>query len=131
MFLLFAWTVLNIILFFKIWSATNNVEIIKEIIAKQEISKSPRLLYATNRMEEVYSQLNIQLFSELHLLAIQCTKRYNDIESDSQFNKGREEVISNYQKSYKMINKEIPKHFKEATLQQMQEIKFLTTDYGV
>lgn len=125
------WVLLNIILFFKIWNATSNIELIVNFITRQEISKSPRLLYATNRMEEVYSQLNIQLFSELHLLAIQCAKRYNDIESDSQFNKGREEVISNYQKSYKMINKEIPKHFKEATLQQMQEIKFLTTDYGV
>ena len=77
------WGLLNIILFIKIWNATSNIELIVNFITRQEISKSPRLLYATNRMEEVYSQLNIQLFAELHLLAIQCAKRYNDIESDS------------------------------------------------
>ena len=101
------WVLLNIILFFKIWNATSNIELIVNFITRQEISKSPRLLYATNRMEEVYSQLNIQLFSELHLLAIQCAKRYNDIELESQFNKEREEIISNYQKSYKN-NLELP-----------------------
>lgn len=132
------WALLNIILFFKLWNATNNIEtvkdsidIIKEIIIKTGISKSPRLLYAMNKPEDVYLQLNIQLFTELHLLAVNCSKKYGEEEAESLFDKEREELVTDYEKSYKMINKEIPQYFKTTTLQQMQKINFLSTDYGI
>lgn len=128
------WALLSIILFFKLWNATNNVERIKDFILKQNIEKAPRFLYATNQIEELYLQLNIHVFTDLHLAAVQVSRKYNDTvmpEAEANFNEERGDILSTYQKSYKEINKEIPQHFFNVTLLQMLNINLISTDYGV
>ena len=103
----FAWTVLCIVLFFKIWKMTNNINEIKRHIANEHIENSFQFLYANGKYDDIYEKLNACIYRELEKKVWQ----YND----SSFSKFRDEVINRHQPFYKKINREIPKNYYELT----------------
>lgn len=67
------------------------MEDIKNFVLQQKIEKSPRFLYATNPIEELYLQLNICVFTDLYLATAQSSRKYSDAvmpEAEAHFNEG-------------------------------------------
>ena len=107
--------ILNIILFFKIWDATNNIKEIKNAISKDS---SLRFLLLTNDNDKIYNQLNKNLFDNLCKIA----KQYSYYESSEEFLKEKEIILTEYSQYYSKINKQIPNKFFTVTSTELMNI---------
>jgi uncharacterized membrane protein YgaE (UPF0421/DUF939 family) len=107
--------ILNIILFFKIWDATDNIKEIKNAISKDS---SLRFLLLTNDNDKIYNQLNKNLFDDLCNIA----KKYFETSENFSFTKEKEQILNDYSKSYSKINKQIPNKFFTVTSTELMNI---------
>ena len=102
--------ILNIILFFKIWGATNNIKQIKEILSNKS-TDSLRFLLLTDENNKIYDDLNKNLFNDLCNIA----RKYIETTEDISFEKEKKQILQKYSKYYSKINKEIPNKFLHVT----------------
>lgn len=103
------WTILCIILFFKIWGATNNISEIKKIICGEDLNKSPRYLHACEKGDECYKALNSQLFRHLYEAA------HKEYRAETFNNDIKKPILERYETAYKQIGREIPEGIKNLT----------------
>lgn len=105
------WSILVIILFFKIWSATNDIKKLKQVVAKEEtlITNTPRYLYATGKIDECYEVLNKELFKHLYNVA-QISYNADNFNKDD-----KPSILKRYEASYAKIGKEIPQGLRDIT----------------
>ena len=109
--------ILNIILFFKLWGATNNIKEIKHSI-NNKTTDSLRLLFLTNNYDKIYNQLNKNLFDDL----CNISKKYFETSENFSFTKEKEQILNDYSKSYSKINKQIPNKFFTVTSTELMNI---------
>jgi len=127
-------SILQIILFFKIWSMTNNVKSLKERFIDNEIPTSTNAitwkvmqLHLQGKDEEAYALLNETLYNSLtqNLSNIKiynlrkdddgCYYDYSGANMDIFFEKRKERKIKEAEVFYHKIGKEIPSYFQELT----------------
>lgn len=98
-------SVLNAILFFKIWGMTNNVKKMTEhFTCDDKFDRSFHYLYVVGKHDEIYEMLNKNLYSDL-LAGIE------DNYTDSAFNSYKEKVFDFYKEYYNKVNGRIPESF--------------------
>ncbi len=109
------WSILVIILFFKIWVATNDIKRLKQVVAKEEtlITDTPRYLYATGKIDECYEALNKELFKHLYNAA-QISYYADNFNNDD-----KPGILKRYEASYAKIGREIPPGLREITYQDL------------
>ena len=121
------WGILEIILFFKVWAMTDNVEKLKnkfiegsnndeyELFVNMDIISSVRALYYLNKKEEAYELLNKYLYYKITYFAkFEVNKRIDGVDysyvkgvfcnSDEWINNCYREVIL----LYKALERDIP-----------------------
>ena len=94
--------VLNIILFFKVWSMTNNVKHIKDIICDKKLSRNEIEMIIINDSytdEEVAKILSSDFLRESIML---YRKSYNDDGFGKDYNTEYNELVSFYKRMYKL-----------------------------
>lgn len=115
----FVFSILFLILFFKIWGMTNDVKKIKiDILSKgqdlDEVIYNVKYLHYVGRNEDAYNVLNKYVFDCINRNA-NIFYRINE-ENNIAFLEDNSEVFSKVDGYYKAINKEIPDAFKDVTL---------------
>lgn len=137
--LLGIWGILEIILFFKVWGATNNIDQIKSKYVDHDESDSInnlRKLYLQGFENEAHNILNISLGNSVSGLFYEVKNRYgtkdgeteyetcdsivgdekgNKMTRDEYFVQKIQTIIKEYAPKYKSIGKEIPKTFTTVT----------------
>ncbi len=127
--ILLIWGILEIILFFKVWKMTNNVEKLKnkfvagfndeenDSFVDMDINSAVRELYYLNKKEEAYELLNKYLYHTItYFTRCEVNKRIDGIDycyvkgsicsSDEWINNCYREVIL----LYKALGRDIPKN---------------------
>ena len=113
--LIIVYAILNIILFFKIWGATNNIKKLTEHFTGNTNKDSFLFLYLTKDKDAIYNKLNIQIFNELRKIAFIVV-----IEKD--FNEKKESLLNTYKEYYTTIGIEIPNEFYNISYKQIYNI---------
>ena len=135
--LFFVWGILEIILFFKIWGATDNIDKLKSAIYDEKIGDDIKLylrrMYILGKEDEAYDALNKLFCSEIVKLHDKCTfgcgpegyvgygQNRRSVVDD--FNAKKKYIISEYQKHYQSIGKEMPQKFHEIDLKDLSRIQ--------
>lgn len=110
--LLFIWGILQIILFFKIWGMTTDVEKILSVMRQKD---SFIKAYLSGNDDALYETLNQKLYKELCSICEEIRYSANSKERTDFFVKHRDIAISKFQKKYDLINRSIPERFHTAT----------------
>lgn len=135
--LFFVWGVLEIILFFKIWGATDNIEKMKSAICDGmkvgDIKLYLRKMYVLGKEDEAYDYLNQSFSNEIVKLHDKCTfgidpegyvgtgQNRRSVVDD--FNAKKKYIISEYQIHYQSIGKEMPQRFYDIELNDLTKIR--------
>lgn len=128
------WGILEIILFFKVWMMTDNVEKLKNrfvegskggesnLFANMDIKSSVKALYYLNKKEEAYELLNKYLYYKLiyfdrfEVHQDKNGKKYAYINgANCSSEKWFEKVIKVVKPLYKALNKDIPDTLQQLT----------------
>ena len=126
------WGILEIILFFKVWMMTNNVEKLKnrfvegskdgesDLVAYINIRRSVRTLYYLNKKEEAYELLNKYLYYQLAYFAQNPIykddngKEYSYIDRVSCYkDEWIDKVFKTVTPLYKALGKDIPDNLQQ------------------
>lgn len=131
--LFFVWGILEIILFFKIWGATNDIDKLKSAICDgkkgDNMSSYLRKMYLLGKEDEAYDYINEAFCDEIIKLHEKCLKESNadgEIVFDGVyepieivFNKMINITTDEYLQYYQSIGKEIPSRFKSVSFEIM------------
>ena len=116
--LIIVYAILNIILFFKIWGATNNIKKLTEHFTENKNTDSFLFLYSTKDKDAIFKKLNIQVFNELRKIAL-----FGSIRTEKGFIEQKEYLLNNtYKKYYTAIEKEIQNEFYNISYKQIYNI---------
>ena len=121
----FIFALINIILLFKIWGMTNNVDWISRQVDKitEQVDK-PRYeakfadYYLSGEYEEAYRLLNHYLADEIHIEYDNLSS--DDKESKQKYNKAIARIIDEYKPFYELLGKNIPDNIKNVTYELSQ-----------
>lgn len=96
-------SILSLILFFKVWGMTNDINKIKQRLALEDEDSDYMLLYICGKHDVLYEKLNRELYHEL----------LKDIleRSDEEFIEYRDKLLEERKPYYDKIGKEIPQGF--------------------
>lgn len=111
--------ILNIILFFKIWGATNDIDKITKHFTDKENKNSTLFLFLNKDYDTIYNNLNIEFFDKLRYATI------FEIKTEKGFIERKEYLLKTYKEYYTAIGKEIPEKFYTVTFRQMYNINSL------
>lgn len=121
--LLVVWGILNIILFFKIWGATNDIDILKTKFCGIKTQRSRSLLvlvrelYFMGKNDEAEKLITSELLANIEQIATDVSYNVRENERDTEFTKRYSEKLEEYNKYFKAIGKDIPTQLKEITYQ--------------
>lgn len=122
----FVWGILNIILFFKLWRATNDINMIKNkyCVVADDLTTEVLKLKLAGKDKEAFELLN----SELIRIVIKDyteigNKYYYDTEDSvsEKFKEMFDERIKEFNPLYKAINKTIPEEITQLTYSQIMQ----------
>ncbi|MBR4047295.1 MAG: hypothetical protein IKK07_02415 [Bacteroides sp.] len=131
--LFFVWGILEIILFFKIWGATNDIDKLKSAICDGKkgngMSSYLKKMYLLGKEDEAYNYLNEAFSDEIVRIHTKCLKEsnadgeivYNGVYEpiETAFNKMINITTDEYLQYYQSIGKEIPSRFKSISFEIM------------
>lgn len=134
--LMLVWAILNIILFFKIWGATDNIYKLKATICDkaQTANKADYLkkLYLLNKVDEAYEFLNDRLTDKIIAIYKECKNQSNgegeikygemSISMEEAFERRKTEAIKEYKSDYALFGKCIPAKLMEIKMDELQII---------
>jgi len=115
--------VLNIILFFKIWGATNDIKAITRKVTKKGTGKGAiiRSLYLQGRDEEAVAMLGEFFVEDIDEL-YQSLSNYTIQARESVFNDSCSKIYKSYENVYTSLNATMPARFKDLTLEKYRSI---------
>lgn len=112
--LLIYFAILSLVLFFKIWGLTDDVERIEKTVCAQRSSAWVKIKHyiLLGKTEDAYHELNSLFLEQIEYVSKRCP-----INSDRErvFTNGLNSAIEIFKPWYDAIGKEIPSHFKELT----------------
>lgn len=119
--ILFVCAVLNVVLFFKVWTMTGDVEKLKSKFCDPGVGfkKSFAALYLQGEYDEAYMLLNRFLAAKVHVMVENCNY-VGEFRKD--LNKEVLTKLSKYDKYYALIGKEMPVNMKNFTYESYEEI---------
>ena len=134
--LLFVWGILNIILFFKIWGATNDIDKLKATICDkiQTTDKSDYLkkMYLLGNTDEAYDFLNEKFTDEIIVIYKECKKqsnsegniRFGDVSLPvaEVFERKKLDIVDKYSSDYVLLGRSIPLKLMEVKMEDLQNI---------
>lgn len=125
--LFFVWGVLEIILFFKIWGATNDIDKLKSAICDgkkgNDMSSYLKKMYLLGKEDEAYDYLNEAFCDEVVKICIECLNKAVPDLARVDFSEKLKSVRERYTKHYQSIRKEMPQRFYDIELRDLVEIR--------
>ena len=106
--------ILSLVLFFKIWGMTNDVELIQKSVCKKSPSAWVRVkhLIFLGKTEEAYQELNSLFLDQIEYVSTRCP---NNSDRERVFTNGLASAIEIFKPWYDAIGKEIPSELKNLT----------------
>lgn len=119
------WSILNIILFFKVWRACNEIHTLKE---KINGACTVEELHLAGNDEQAYIALNESLAKRIMAIVGKMVKRYggtvewSEEHLNSLFKENLDPLIEEYSPKYKILGKSIPERIVKAKFSELQNI---------
>lgn len=109
------WGVLCIILFFKVWGATNDIKTIKEKITYDvnNLKEEIRTLHYLGKDDEALQVINTAYLERLQEIEMDVNEQYYAGTKEPAFNARVENAKIEFSRFYKAIDCEIPKKIEE------------------
>ncbi len=120
----FVFALINIILLFKIWGMTNDVDRISHQVDKitEHVDKRYEAKFAdyylSGEYEEAYRLLNHYLADEIHIEYENLSS--GDKDYKQKYNKGIARIIDEFKPFYELLGKDIPDNIKNVTYELSQ-----------
>ena len=143
--LMIVFGVLQIILFFKIWGATNDIDKLKSTICDKTHSvdrdRYLRKMHLLNKINEAEDFLNERCSEEIITIYDECTRNAN-VENEVWYNGSllpinkvfeykKNDVLNNYEPYYQLFDLKIPTKFIEININTLQKFGGNYIDYSV
>lgn len=119
------WSILNIILFFKVWRACNEIHALKE---KINGTCTVEELYLAGNDEQAYTALNESLAKQIMVIVGKMVKRYggtvewSEEHLNSLFKEDLDALYEEYSPKYKVIGRSVPERIINAKFTDLQNI---------
>lgn len=122
------WSIVCIILFFKVWRACNDIHTLKE---KINDTRTIEELYLVGDDEHVYTALNKSLAKRITVIVNNMVKTYggtvewSEKRLNNRFKKVLDALLEEYSPKYKIIGKSIPERIANAKFSDLYLQKML------
>ena len=119
----FVWGILNIILFFKLWRATNDINMIKNkyCVVADDLTNEVLKLKLAGKDKEALDLLNSELIRLILKDYTYATLYTEATEKVEKFKEMFDERIKKFNPLYKEINKTIPEEITQLTFSQIMQ----------
>ena len=124
--IIFVFAILQIVLFFKVWGMTNNVDAIKEVISPQSElwdSKQFRYLVLAGKKDDAANMLNAYVGEQLNNTYARAS---HVSDSDAYYTKNRDMIIGQHQYIYDTLGINIPEYMR-FSYDQLKKLSNVTT----
>lgn len=118
--ILIIWTILCLILFFKIWGATDDINTLKQKFCHNQSQQgtsllvSVRELYFLDKIDEAEKEITSDLVANIKQIVIDLSYIEED-KRETEFKQRYSKKLEVYDRIYKAIGKDIPTQLKDIT----------------